>query len=86
METSLHRQLRSFRFGFPDDRESGSGGEVDDVAAQGGELGLESSYEGDRVYFEVLGTGCKEGGVVGVVVGGDVGQWTFRGIEFGVES
>lgn len=35
-------------------------------------MGLELGYEGDGVYFEVLGTGSEEGGVVGLVVGGDV--------------
>jgi hypothetical protein len=32
---------------------------------------------GDGVYFEVLGTGREEGGVVDVVVGGDGWERTF---------
>ena len=88
MEACFYRQIGASRFGLPDDGESGSGGEVDDVTGQGRELGLEGGDEGDRVRFEVLGAGGEEGGVVGVVVlrGGDVGEWAFRGIELSVES
>ena len=59
---------------------------MDDVATQGRGVGLELGYKRNSVYFEVLGTGSEEGRVVGLVVGGDVGEGTFRGIEFGVEG
>ena len=59
---------------------------MDDVAGHGREVFLESGYEGDGVYFEVLRAGSEEGGVVGVIVRRDVWQRGFGGIEFSVES